>query len=344
MRRLFNAERLFRRERTLDHLAASPDVGANQPPPLTEAGGLANKAPVRTHENGMDNSQQETATSHWDGMYANVTRSAWTQNLQVSHALHRRMTDQPEFWLAWLFHQYLPPVGRLLSIGCGDGVHENIIARYGLAKSIVAFDASPVAIERARAEAEAGGWHVDFSVRLFEEFADSPGPEGEFDVVLFSGSLHHVKDLEGMLSAVRRVLKPDGKVVVNEYCGACYQIYPKSQAEIVDRILETIPREFKAADKLEIPTIEQVMASDPTEGVRASLIPQLISVYFEAEYERFLGGGLLHPIFTCLNGDRVNDDSPESRMLVDMLIRMDDELTRSGALGHDFMFGIYRNR
>lgn len=287
---------------------------------------------------------QDAATSHWDGMYANVTRSAWTQNLQVANAIHERMTDQPNFWLAWLFHEALPPVGRMLSIGCGDGVHENIVARYGLAQSIVAFDASPVAIERARAEAEAGGWHVDFSVRLFEEFAAEPGAENEFDLVMFSGSLHHVTDLEGMLSAVRRVLKPDGKVVVNEYCGACYQIYPQSQVDIVNRVLASIPPEFRAADVLEIPSIDLVMATDPTEGVRSALIPQLVPAYFAPVHERFLGGGLLHPIFTCLNADRVNDGSPESRILVDMLIRMDDEFTRSGALGHDFMFGIYSHR
>lgn len=277
-------------------------------------------------------------------MYANVTRSAWTQNPQVGAAIHERMTDQPDFWLAWLFHQALPPVGRMLSIGCGDGVHENIIGRYGLAQSIVAFDASPVAIERAKAEADAGGWEVDFSVRLFEEFASEPGQENEFDLVLFSGSLHHVKDLEGMLSAVRHVLKPDGKVVVNEYCGACYQIYPQSQVDIVNRVLGSIPQEFRAADVLEIPTIDLVMQTDPTEGVRSALIPQLVTAYFAPEYERFLGGGLLHPIFTCLNADRVNDGSAESLMLVDMLIRMDDEFTRSGALAHDFMFGIYTHR
>lgn len=319
MRRLFRSARLFKSDRKTSPVEASPVVGS--------------PGPVR-----------DAAAAHWDGVYTSVTRSAWTQNSQVASAIQQRMTDQPGLWLSWLFNEALPPIERMLSIGCGDGVHENLIARFGMAQSIVAFDGSQVAIERARAEAEAGGWAVDFSVRLFEEFAAEPGPENTFDLVLFSGSLHHVKDLEGMLSAVRRVLKPGGKVVVNEYCGACYQIYPQSQVDVVNRVLNSIPAEFRAADVLEVPTIDMVMAADPTEGVRSALIPQLVNAYFEAEYERFLGGGLLHPLFTCLNATRVNDGSPESRILVDMLIGMDDELTRSGALGHDFMFGIYHRR
>jgi len=86
-----------------------------------------------------------------------------------------------------------------------------------------------------------------------------------------------------------------------------------------------------------------ITASDPTEGVRSALIPLLVPMYFEREYERFVGGGLLHPLFGCLNASRVNDGSAESRMLVEMLILLEDELTRAGVLKHDFMFGIYSN-
>lgn len=284
-----------------------------------------------------------TATSHWDAKYAAVTRSAWTQNPQVERALYNRMTDQNGFWLQWLFNHRLSPVENLLSIGCGDGSHELLIARSRFAANTVAFDASPVAIQMAQEVASAEKLPVDFSVSLFESFVANPGPPDQFDVVLFSGSLHHVTDLEGMLSAVRRVLKPGGRVIVNEYCGPCYQLYPESQVRIIDRTLASLPEAFRAADRLAMPTIDMVMASDPTEGVRSALIPLLVPMYFEREYERFIGGGLLHPLFSCLNADKVNDGSPESRILVSTLILLEEELTRAGTLKHDFMFGIYIN-
>lgn len=285
-----------------------------------------------------------TATSHWDAKYAAVTRSAWTQNPQVERALYSRMTDQNGFWLQWLFNHRLSPVENLLSIGCGDGSHELLIARSGFAAKTVAFDASPVAIQMAQEAAKTESLPVEFSVSLFESFVANPGPPDRFDVVLFSGSLHHVTDLEGMLSAVRHVLKRGGRMIVNEYCGPCYQLYPDSQVQIVDRTLASLPEVFRAADRLVMPTIDMVMASDPTEGVRSALIPLLVPMYFEREYERFIGGGLLHPLFSCLNAGKVNDGSPESLVLVDALILLEDELTRAGVLGHDFMFGIYLNR
>lgn len=285
----------------------------------------------------------ETTASHWDAKYATATRSAWVQNPLVEQALYQRMTGQRGYWLDWVFTHLLSPVGSLLSVGCGDGFHELLIARRGYARNISAFDAAPGAVQRAQEVAAAEGLAIDFRNRLFEEFVLNPGAEDQHDVVFFSGSLHHVTDLEGMLSAVQRVLKPGGKVIVNEYCGPCYQLYPPSQVAIVDRTIAALPEKFRASDRLEMPSMEMIKASDPTEGVRSALIPQLVPMYFKPEYERFVGGALLHPLFGCLNASRVNDGSPESRVLVEMLIHLEDELTRSGALQHDFMLGIYAN-
>lgn len=285
----------------------------------------------------------ETTASHWDAKYAAATQSAWVQNPIVAQTVYRRMTGQEGFWLDWVFKNLVSPVESLLSVGCGDGSHELLIARQGFAQRIVAFDAAREAIQRAQETADAEGLKIEFQNSLFEEFVAAPGPENTYDVVLFSGSLHHVTDLEGMLSAVRYVLKPGGKVIVNEYCGPCYQLYPRSQVETVDRVIASLSNEFRSADRLVMPSIEMIMASDPTEGVRSALIPVLVPLYFKREYERFIGGGLLHPLFTCLNASRVNDGSPESQTLVEMLILLEDELTRAGAIGHDFMFGVYVN-
>lgn len=290
-------------------------------------------------------STSTTASAHWDQMYESATRSAWTQNGAVAEELYLRMTDQKGFWLDWVFNSYLPSADHVLSIGCGDGSHELMIGRQKFARKVTAFDASPVAIAQAKTIATQEGLPIDFQVRLFEEFVADAGPDNVYDCVLFSGSLHHVTDLEGTLSSVRRVLRPGGTVIVNEYCGPCYQLYPTSQVNLVNRVLDRIPAQFRMGptEQLHLPTIEMIMAADPTEGVRAPLIPTLVPMYFTKEYERFLGGALLHPIFGCLNGAKVNDGSPESVALVEMLILMERELTAAGALPHDFMFGIYRN-
>ena len=291
----------------------------------------------------MTNTQTQTAAEHWDRMYATATRSAWTQNAIVEREVYIRMTGQPGFWLEWLFASHLPPIKSLLSIGCGDGGHEIAIARRGFARHVTAFDASPVAIGLASEVARSENLAIDFSVRLFEEFISTPLEAGVFDAVLFSGSLHHVTDIEGMLAKVRHVVRPGGRVIVNEYVGPCYQLYPDSQVRIVNQILEGIPPEFRAApnERLILPSIDAIMANDPTEGVRSALIPILLPMYFRTEYHRLTGGGLLHPLFSYLNGTKINDGSVESRAMVSALIAAENALTSSGALAHDFLFGVY---
>lgn len=286
------------------------------------------------------------ASRHWDHMYENAVRSAWTQNPLVATELYRRMTGEPGFWMEWTFTKGLPPIQRMLSIGCGDGGHELAAARRGFAQDIVAFDASPIAIESASHIARSEGLPVQFEVGLFEDFVASPPEASSFDAVLFSGSLHHVTDLEGMLSTVRHVLRPGGKVIVNEYVGPIYQLYPQSQVSIVNKILDHIPPSFRVGpdDYLILPSIEGIMANDPTEGVRAPLIRPLLSLYFNSIYHRDIGGSLLHPIFSHLNATKVNDGSAESHALVSMLIATENALTESGTLSHDFMFAIYERQ
>ena len=52
-----------------------------------------------------------------------------------------------------------------------------------------------------------------FHVVTLEEFSD-PGP---FDAVLANLSLHHIHDLSGGLTKIRRLLRPGGLLILNEH-------------------------------------------------------------------------------------------------------------------------------
>ena len=88
--------------------------------------------------------------------------------------------------------------------------------------------------------------------------------------------------------------------------------------------------------------MEAIAANDPTEGVRSALIETLLPMYFRPQFERRIGGGLLHPIFDCLRSSKINDRSIESETLVRMLITLENELTATGALANNFLFGVYQ--
>lgn len=97
--------------------------------------------------------------------------------------------------------------GRVLDVGCGDGLLVQRLAE--VADSVTGIDPDPMAVRRAR---ERVG--PDASITLlhcrFDEF--DPGDSG-FDLITFVASLHHM-DLRGSLVRARELLNPGGSIAV----------------------------------------------------------------------------------------------------------------------------------
>ena len=91
-----------------------------------------------------------------------------------------------------------------LDLGCGDG---RLTAELR-AGELVAADVSEVALERAGTRAP--------SARTVHLRPDEPLPleDGTFDLVLCAETIEHVRDVQIMLSEVRRVLRPGGRLAL----------------------------------------------------------------------------------------------------------------------------------
>ena len=91
---------------------------------------------------------------------------------------------------------------RILDLGCGDG---QLTLRLAAAGAMVrGFDASPQMAAAARSR----GIEVDEG--LAEQL---PYPDRSFDAVFSNAALHWMRDQDGVLTQVRRVLKPGGRFV-----------------------------------------------------------------------------------------------------------------------------------
>lgn len=100
-----------------------------------------------------------------------------------------------------------PSLGRTLSIGCGDGAFELLLAPH--ARSVVGVDLSPEAIAAAEgARAQAGAANVSFRCCSFR---DLPWSE-TFDTIVCLAFLHHVPEpeLPGFLRACHEHLTAGG--------------------------------------------------------------------------------------------------------------------------------------
>jgi SAM-dependent methyltransferase len=102
------------------------------------------------------------------------------------------------------FVRGLGPVGRALDIGCGDG---RLTAELD-ASELTAADVSRVALDRARPRLP--------GARLVELEPDASLPFGDnaFELVLAVDTVEHVRDLQLLLSEIRRVLVPGGELAL----------------------------------------------------------------------------------------------------------------------------------
>jgi SAM-dependent methyltransferase len=102
------------------------------------------------------------------------------------------------------FVRGLGHVGRALDVGCGDGRLTTELE----AAELTAADVSPVALERARARLT--------GARIVELEPDArlPFDDGSFELVLAAETLEHVRDVQLLLSEIRRVLVPGGEVAL----------------------------------------------------------------------------------------------------------------------------------
>lgn len=148
-----------------------------------------------------------------------------------------------------------PPGARVLDYGCGAGAYVALhAAQHG--HRATAIDISPVAIERAHAQAVSLGVDglIDFEVMDAEHlsFADD-----EFDLVCGLGVIHHL-DLESALRECARVARPDGRAVFLEPLGhnPIINLYRRRTPEqrtvdehpLVMRDFETVRRYFRHVD------------------------------------------------------------------------------------------------
>ncbi len=101
------------------------------------------------------------------------------------------------------------PARNILDIGTGPGRLLAALRKTFPDADLVGIDVSPAMVEQARRNMKQHGWDS----RMIVEVARVEAllcPDGAFDRVVSTGSIHHWKDYGLALSEIHRVLKPGG--------------------------------------------------------------------------------------------------------------------------------------
>ena len=115
----------------------------------------------------------------------------------------------------------LLPHHSVLDVGCGTGALGLLIKKIHPEVTVTGIDPDPRALARAGRKARSAGVAIHFA----RGFADAlPYADAAFDRVFSSMMLHHVPRSEkaGLLSEVRRVLKPAGRLELLDFAGGTH--------------------------------------------------------------------------------------------------------------------------
>lgn len=138
-----------------------------------------------------------------------------TANAYLTSAVHAQGADLEQLKQA-LAH--LKPVAhsRVLDLGCGAG-HASFAAAT-MANEVVAYDLSADMLEVVAGAARDRGLA---NVRTQQGVAETlPFDDASFCAVISRMSAHHWRDVPAALREIRRVVKPNGKVVLIDIVGA----------------------------------------------------------------------------------------------------------------------------
>jgi ubiquinone/menaquinone biosynthesis C-methylase UbiE len=111
----------------------------------------------------------------------------------------------------------VPADVRVLEVGCGPGrLSIRLARRHGL--EVTGLDLDPAMIERARANAGRLGTGGESGPSfVVGDVASLPFPDGSFDLVVSTLSMHHWAEQAAGLAEIGRVLRPGGRALVWDF-------------------------------------------------------------------------------------------------------------------------------
>jgi ubiquinone/menaquinone biosynthesis C-methylase UbiE len=133
---------------------------------------------------------------------------------------------------------------RVLDAACGPGLYAAELVRCGA--QVVGFDQSPRMVEICRGRVSQGEFRV-------HDLADRIDwlPDGSVDLALCALALEYVDDRISALSELRRVLKPDGALVLS-------RMHPTGAPRIQDPLARHIPQQSQARWPVVVSVVEPV--------------------------------------------------------------------------------------
>ncbi|MGV3460871.1 MAG: class I SAM-dependent methyltransferase [Flavobacterium sp.] len=234
---------------------------------------------------------------------------------------------------------------KILSVGCGNGIHERPFAGYNASFKITGVDLAAQQIKQAQAAANELKLNIDYLAGDFTRMDFEP--EG-FDLVLFHASLHHFNNISDFLkNRVKPLLKNGGLLVVFEYAGPNRLQFRQSQLKAANALLKQLPAKYRVMydgktikKNVYRPGLLRMLLVDPSEAPDSDNLVQGIHNNFSVLEEVKLGWNITQILLKGIAHNFINDGA-ETQSLITAIIKEEDEFVMQTG-ENDAVFGIYQ--
>ncbi len=288
-----------------------------------------------------------SARGHWDQWQINRSRAQtayvdWGDHPTLLSNVFAAAFGDSQIDFFKYFQQQFPDFSRrnAVSLCCGDGAFESALIGNNVFASVTGIDISPVRIEAARE------LHAGVSDRLCFVVGDvNDGKLGSqtYDIVFAKAALHHVENIEQLASGICQSLRPNGLLVAIDFFGPTRFQWTDAQIAAANWFLSNrIPQALRTRadgsvyEEVRRPTVEEMIALDPSEAVRSSELLHVLSERFDIQVDIHLGGTLLNLIFY---GDIINNfdvQDPTHNHILREAFQYERALLNDGTLSSDF--------
>lgn len=310
---------------------------------------LGVKGRLRKEET-MDVETASKISSKWDNAQETFAKGgAWHQHPLVVKTYKERVAGGHGSMVSRILDAY-GKKGRCLSIGCGDGGIELQMVQGGLCDTMRGIDLSPVRIARANENVPD---HLKEAIEFRVENAETDLSGNEYDLVLFTHSLHHIFNLEAMVDAIKgNIMKRSGILVLEEYVGPVRWQFPQHHLDLMTAFLkgleEEYPHRVEALRQNGLwdgigfvpPNAEAVKKDDPSETVRSDEIVAVLSERMALAENIPLGGNFFQWIFQNVYNSL---DDEEGIKIVQSMLDAEMELIKEGKLASDYVFQVWKH-
>lgn len=232
----------------------------------------------------------------------------------------------------------------------GGGLGQQSIALYNMLdiERCDVLDISDVAVAEGNRRAKEQGQNIHFAV---SDLNTDPLPSREYDLIIASGSLHHISNLEYLFEQINAHLSSDGVFFTNDYMGPSQMQWRPKQLELMNAIVACLPDEMNRVAHKDDAVVRQIKPipleifakHDPSEGVRAADIFDVMGRYLDIERIAPFGQTLVYEV---LRGrvHNFDDGDPKDKAILSLMLLLEKEMIDAGALTSDFNLAIARPR